>query len=389
MENVFWGVIKMETVCEINRCNGCMACISVCPCKCITIKDSLYSYNAIVDKTVCVNCKLCENVCPNIKSLKKIKPYKWKQGWADYDIRKDSASGGIASAIIKNFILSGGYVASCLFRNGQFLFEITNDLDVAKQFAGSKYVKSNPEGIYEKIRERLKTHKVLFIGLPCQVAAVKNYVKKQDNLYTIDLICHGTPSPKVLQYYLKEHKIELNKVSDIRFRNHNSFQLVSDYKIFNPEGVDDYLLSFLSTSIYTENCYSCNYASFERVSDLTLGDSWGTEYSSEIENGISLVLVQTNKGESLIGMKNAFLVDVDIENAIKANSQLREPAKRSTSRNVFLNAVVNEKSFRLATLRVFPVIILKRWIKRILFKLNLYRPGGGYRLMLRIDNTLK
>lgn len=373
----------MKTVCDANKCNGCMACLAVCPRKCITIRDDIYNYNAVIDQTACINCNACERVCPNLSVQQKVKPYKWEQGWSYSDARRNAASGGIASEIIRAFISSGGYVASCLFRNGEFVFDITNDLDTAKSFAGSKYVKSNPEGIYEKIKDRLKSHKVLFIGLPCQVAALKNYIKAQDNLYTIDLICHGTPSPKVLSYYLKEHGIDINSVDDIRFRNHNSFQLASDYAVFNPEGVDDYLLSFLSTSIYTENCYSCKYASFERISDMTLGDSWGTVFTDEIAEGVSLILIQTQKGEDLITGLNAFLTDVDIERAINANTQLQEPARMSPSRSMFLNAVKNEGSFRIATLRAFPQIVIKRWVKRLLFKVNLYRPGGGYRLTVR------
>lgn len=379
----------MKTICETNKCNGCMACISVCPCKCISIKDEISAYNAVINQTVCINCKNCEKVCPKLSPPEKRKPYMWKQGWAKSDVRQNAASGGIASEIMRNFVLSGGYVASCLFKKGKFVFEITKDLETVKRFAGSKYVKSNPIGIYEKIKEQLKTHKVLFIGLPCQVAALKKVVKNQENLYTIDLICHGTPSPKVLQYYLKEHKVELNSIDEIRFRNHNSFQLTSNCKIFNPEGVDDYLLSFLSTSIYTENCYSCNYASFERVADITLGDSWGTEYQDEIGNGISLVLCQTKKGEELLENGCMSLMDVNIENAIKANTQLREPAKISPARSVLLDAVKNEHSFRLATLRVFPVIIIKRWVKRVLFKMNLYNPGGGYRLTVFVNRVDK
>lgn len=140
----------MKTVCDANKCNGCMACLAVCPRKCITIRDDIYNYNAVIDQTACINCNACERVCPNLSVQQKVKPYKWEQGWSYSDARRNAASGGIASEIIRAFISSGGYVASCLFRNGEFVFDITNDLDTAKCFAGSKYVKSNPEGIYEK-----------------------------------------------------------------------------------------------------------------------------------------------------------------------------------------------------------------------------------------------
>ena len=109
---------------------------------------------------------------------------------------------------------------------------------------------------------------------------------------------------------------------------------------------------------------------------MTLGDSWGTVFTDEIAEGVSLILIQTQKGEDLITGLNAFLTDVDIERAINANTQLQEPARMSPSRSMFLNAVKNEGSFRIATLRAFPQIVIKRWVKRLLFKVNLYRPGG-------------
>ena len=103
---------------------------------------------------ICVNCEQCEKVCPNNHTVKLNKSIYWKQGWAKEDIRSRASSGGAASSIIKVFIQSGGYVASCLFKEGQFLFDITNDLEVAKRFTGSKYVKSNPIGIYKKIQRK-------------------------------------------------------------------------------------------------------------------------------------------------------------------------------------------------------------------------------------------
>ena len=94
------------------------------------------------------------------------------------------------------------------------------------KFLGSKYVKSNPGGIYKKVLERLKDgEKILFVGLPCQVAAAKHYTKNHQNLYTIDLICHGTPSPKILEKFLDDYDVKLVDLERIRFRVKNSFRL--------------------------------------------------------------------------------------------------------------------------------------------------------------------
>lgn len=143
-------------------------------------------------------------------------------------------------------------------------------------FVGSKYVKSNPIGIYAKVIEKIKDgEKVLFIGLPCQVAAVKNSTailpsEMRDNLYTVDLICHGSPSPRILNMALEEKGIDIKKLTQIRFRNKTDFGLSSQdvgqvYKTLTPAGVQDmYTYAFLTSLDYTENCYSCQYATIER-----------------------------------------------------------------------------------------------------------------------------
>lgn len=368
----------MKIVCQKNECNCCMACTSICPKQCITVKDTIDSMNAVINESVCINCKLCERVCPNITKPEKNAPIEWKQGWAEKDIRSKSTSGGAASAIIKFFIQSGGYVASCLFKGGKFVFELTNDMEVAKRFAGSKYVKSDPEGVYKKVQERLKTDKVLFIGLPCQVAALKNYIKNQDNLYTIDLICHGTPSVKLLDQYLNERGYKLEDLKDVKFRTKTDMGLSVDGEKINLSRVmDHYLCAFLESIDYTENCYSCQFASLERVSDITLGDSWGTEYKDEEKNGISLVLIQSEKGKELVNNSKLVLKDVDLDNAVANNHQLSHPSILSSKRDKFLKKIKDGKSFKFATFTVLPKLTTKQQIKLVLINLHLMKAGGG------------
>ena len=368
----------MKIVCQKNECNGCMACSSICPKQCITVKDTINAMNAEINEIACINCKMCERVCPNITKPEKTSPIEWKQGWAEKDIRSKSTSGGAASAIIKSFIQSGGYVASCLFKGGKFAFELTNDLEVAKRFAGSKYVKSNPEGVYKKVQERLKTDKVLFIGLPCQVAALKNYIKNQENLYTIDLIFHGTPSVKLLDQYLGERGYNLKELKDVKFRTKTDMGLSVDGEKINLSRVmDHYLCAFLESIDYTENCYSCQFASLERVSDITLGDSWGTEYKDEEKNGISLVLIQSEKGKELVNNSKLVLKDIDLDNAVANNHQLSHPSILSSKRDKFLKKIKDGKSFKFATFTVLPKLTTKQKIKLVLINLHLMQAGGG------------
>lgn len=143
--------------------------------------------------------------------------------------------------------------------------------------------------MYKAVRRRLLAgEKVLLIGLPCHIAGVKNYLtdKLKENLYTIDLICHGSPAPELLKLFLKEHEIELNSISAIRFRQKDHFQVEqkeeNDYKNVGAKGVlDSYMIGFLGGLFYTENCYECKYAQLNRVSDITIGDSWGSELPTE------------------------------------------------------------------------------------------------------------
>lgn len=374
----------MKTVCEINTCNGCMGCVDRCPKQCISVKDDMQTVNALIDEEKCINCGLCKGVCPNITKPELKEPIIWKQGWAYDDVRKDSTSGGVAALLIKSFLESGGYVASCLFQQGDFLFEITNDVAIAKRFIGSKYVKSNPQHIYKKIAKRLETDMVLFIGLPCQVAALKNYVKNQEHLYTVDLICHGTPSIKMLDLFLKEKDVDIHSLRDIKFRTKTDMGLINDGKKLTPDRViDDYLCTFLESINYTQNCYSCQFATLKRVSDITIGDSWGTEYREEEKRGVSLILVQSDKGKELLSGCEMELKTVDLNKAIENNHQLSHPSILSSKRKMFFHMLETGKSFRWATFCVLPKLVIKQRIKYLLSRLHLMKySGGGYKIVV-------
>ena len=376
----------MKTVCELNMCNGCMACVEKCHRNAITIKDDLKYYNALIDTKKCVDCGLCTKVCPRENDNDMSKPKWWYQGWADSEIKEHASSGGAASAIIRAFIKNGGYVASCLFDSGKFVFEVTNEMAVARKFAGSKYVKSNPEKIYGKIQSLLKANqKVLFIGLPCQVAAVNQFIKDKTNLVTADLICHGTPSPYLLKKCLQEYGHDINTLTDINFRIKSLYELNRDGKpIAAFHTMDNYLIAFLHSYDYTENCYSCKFATLDRVSDITLGDSWGTELSGEVKNGVSLILCQSEKGKELIESAGLNLLDVDINNAISHNEQLNKPSKCSKSRDQFFENYNRYNNFGKALVKTAPGIVAKEKVKSIVK--YIVRGGGTQAFMITVKD---
>lgn len=370
----------MKTVCKLNQCAGCMACIGKCPKNAIEIRDSMLSYNAIIDENKCVACGVCHKVC-HVNNFDEFQePIYWKQGWAKQDmIRKNASSGGIASAIEFAFIKKGGCVCSCIFEKGNFKFKIIDDIYNINSFAGSKYVKSNPQNIYSEIQNRLKKEqKVLFVGLPCQVAAMKKAFNKklQNNFYTIDLICHGTPSPKILEIFLKQYGLQLSEIRDIQFRTKNKFSLKKDHKYISMPGtLDRYSIAFLNSISYTENCYSCKYAKLERVSDITLGDSWGSLLNKEIQKqGLSLILCQSEKGKELLNMADLELIDVDLEIAIANNHQLEHPSPMPNKRSMFFEKLEKGEKFNSLIGKIYFKQSFKQIVKGILIKIGVW--GG-------------
>lgn len=366
----------MNTVCKKNKCTGCMACLEVCPKKAIRIEDTLDAYHAVIFEDLCIHCNACTRVCHNVNdSIEFRKSISWYQGWSsNKSCRKNSSSGAAAYELAKGIISRGGCVFSCLFSNGRFIFDEVSTIAELKRFSGSKYVKSNPAGVYHNIRKRLQEgRQVLFIGLPCQVAALKYVVGDKENLYTVDLICHGTPSPKILDLFLKQYGCSLDSLKDIQFRVKDQFQVSDKVRTFTPKGVrDPYMMAFLNGLIYTENCYSCRYAKRARVSDITIGDSWKSNLPlTEQRKGISLLLVQTEKGNALIRETAIQLYSVNLEKAIEANHQLQHPSIEPKDRVLFFKGLKEGKRFNELVKESFPKQYTKQRIKAVLIKLGI------------------
>ena len=372
----------MKTVCKENKCVGCMACIDVCKKDAIRIKDTLSEYNAVINENKCVDCGMCKKICQNNILVETFEPEIWKQGWTkDSKIRNQGASGGVAMELAHTFVKNGGKVCSCTFDKGKFIFKIVDNENDLKIFAGSKYIKSNPSGIYEKIKIELKNgNSILFIGLPCQVAAVKIYVGKEleEKLIKVDLICHGTPSPKILDKFLKEYNKEIKNFKDIVFRVKGKSQVFDSSKTIVQEGCSDrYMISFLEALTYTENCYQCTYAKRQRVGDITLGDSWGSDLlESEWEKGISLILCQTIKGKRLLDAANVRTSDVDVDNAIKNNHQLEHPSIAPKGKDKFFKGLNQGKSFNKLVMKTLPKACYKQNMKSILIRTGIISRGG-------------
>lgn len=385
----------MKNICDKNKCVGCRACVSVCSKNAIIIRDTVRNIEAVIDEDKCCQCGRCKNVCQVIKGVTLIPVKKWKQGWSNNDfIRRNSASGGMATAIIDEFRKDGGSVISCMYdsENKEFIMDVVDNKNSCYKVPGSKYVKSNPVLSYNKIQNLLiNGKKVLFVGLPCQVYALKLAIpeKLQEYLFTIDLICHGTPSSKLLNKYCREH-VDGN-LEDIKFRAKDSSDINIFYEPVCQKGIaDSYLISFIKALNYYESCYNCAYAGMERCSDITLGDSWGSNLPKhEQEKGISLILIQTKKGEQLLDRVSYSSFEVDIERAIKYNAQLRSPEKKPHQREIFLKAITSNKSYDMAVFRSFPILMLKQYMKIFLIRIKCYKFTGSMKYRMLVKRELK
>lgn len=277
-----------------------------------------------------------------------------------------SASGGMFSALATKVLNDGGVVyGSAMLKNEEAILKVQhirvdNQADLPK-LLGSKYVKSSMNGVYELIDTDLQNGKtVLFSGTPCQCAALKMKYPDEKNLYLVDLICHGTPKQQLFTDYLNEIKGK-SEIVDFAFRDKErgwglcAKVTTTDKVKLIPCNVSSYYKMFLRCETYQEGCYSCKFATKERVGDLTIGDYWGIEKNEklfaqikekgyDITKGISCVLATSQKGIDLLENSNIELFESTYEDIARENHQLYEPSPRPASRDHILD-VYNKKGY--------------------------------------------
>lgn len=325
-------------ICDSDLCTSCGACINICPRKCISLQNDQYGAPyAYIDGKLCIHCKKCVNVCPVNNNPIFREPLACFAAWDKNEKkRKSSSSGGIAGAIAEKAISNGTVIYGATFKNHKFIICKATDVQSAESYRGSKYVQCMTEETYADVKSNLNEGKqVIYFGTPCQIAGVKNYVGNlDDNLITVDLVCHGTPPASYLESYLKSVLgITFNECNRITFRNDNKWLLniYAEDKLIYSKGhqLDYYYKSFLAGVIYRKNCYQCPYARRERISDLTLGDFWGLGKKSEFPYStekVSLILVNTEKGQQLIDQcTEVTKLERTMEEAVAGNPQLRAP----------------------------------------------------------------
>lgn len=345
------GAIEMNIVDEVekNMCCGCMSCVSECPNEAISVIIENGFYFPKIDNGKCVDCGRCVAIC---SARNKVDCTQITKAYIavtkDTDLYLKSSSGGVFATIAKHYIKTGGAVVGAAILDDyhvkHIIVKATNDLE---KLQGSKYVQSDCLGIYEEVKRLLDDSvKVLFSGTPCQVAALRKYLKKNyDNLLCIDIVCHGVPSPFFFEYYINKHYANKEPVKDIHFRTKDKYERYGFNLTFTqdskkkliPGTLDLYYRLFLKGLSFRESCYNCQYANSFRAGDITIGDCGNSNYYNSFhpDKTISTVYPITKKGQNIW----EFLIDyfdyseVDSRFEISANAQLNHPAIRNDFRD--------------------------------------------------------
>ena len=371
----------------LEHCTGCTACYAACPRGAIAMRPDREGFlQPVVESSKCVGCGKCEQACPVIREVADVKPLKcFAARTKDDKLLSMSSSGGMFTELAQLILRDGGCVFGCVL-------DVANDFtarhDIAEHPAdlvlmrGSKYVQSNLGDSFYEVRRQLESNrKVLFTGTPCQSAGLKAYLRKDYNdLYTLALICHGVPSPKVLRCLVREEEKRAgSSLKAISFRNKDiSWRrplLVFAFDNGQETRQDAYsslfMKAFFKGLCSRSCCYKCHFRGCKSGSDIIAGDFWGIQdifARYDDGNGNSAVIINSIKGMGLFSRLNVDCCDCTIENIAARNKNLFEDSESNSRREEFLASLDGCKPFSSLAVRftddVLPVKIGKFIVRK-------------------------
>lgn len=340
----------MIHIVDKKKCCGCSACEQACPRQCILMQEDCEGFiYPRVDLVSCVECGVCERVCPVINQSPSRSPlvvYAAKN--SNDEIRLKSSSGGIFTTLAEKTIAKGGVVFGAKFNEEWgVVHDYTEHLEGLSAFRGSKYVQSVIGEAYKQAENFLKKGRsVLFSGTPCQIAGLKRYLRREyENLVTIDIVCHGVPSPLVWREYLKSVVSQGENIQYVNMRDKRNGW--SSYCI-NIKTEQRSMCTLASKNLYIEgflkdiylrpSCYACPSKGGSSSSDITLGDYWGVakyhhDFADEI--GVGLLLAWSESGDGILSRMDCGKIESTYDNAMTCNPSIKHSVVEPTLRNVF------------------------------------------------------
>lgn len=348
----------MISLCDKKACTGCEACMNKCSHEAILMQpDNEGFLYPNIDYSKCIECGACQIVCPvlnpvDFSSNEQCVYAAWAKS---LDTRQKGSSGGIFSVLAEEILSRNGYVVGAAFDDSFVLsHRMISAVDELSPLQGSKYVQSQIGFIYRDIKEKLKRKEsVLFVGTSCQVAGLKRFLGKTDqsSLYICDLVCHGVPSPLLFKKYVEGLKEKYPNMVSLQFRDLHNWGVKMNIFLDEKDGLKNvvlygkdtyYVYGFYLRLLQRECCYSCIYAKTPRIGDITLADFWGigkkVPFNYETKNGISCVLINTEKGQALMqSVKEKVEMEArSIEEAIEGgNENLYKPSGMPPGRETF------------------------------------------------------
>ena len=334
----------MLNITNKTNCCGCYACVNACPKDCIVMKPDREGFRyPVINTGACVNCGLCEKVCPlqggadNVrterKGIKAVACYN-----TESESLAKSASGGVGHLLGEYVVQAGGVVFGAA---GDMMTKVQHicaeDAGNLALLQGSKYLQSHIDFNYREAKKQLEAGKnVLFTGTPCQIAGLYGYLGRDyDNLITADLVCHGVPSEKVFEKYITEHQKKTGKKVVSFFRDKTdgwkpvlfSYLYEDGTKVTEGGRKDKFNLGFTTNLFQRPSCYTCPFAPMERIGDITLGDWFGGTKYKELDpenKGLSMIVINSPKGEKFYELIKDKMVtkEYPVQEAVKESVHL-------------------------------------------------------------------
>lgn len=393
----------MIRITDKKECCGCAACVQRCPKSCISlVEDNEGFLYPKVEENLCIECGLCEKVCPFLNPEKEKEPLSVLGAKnLNKEERMKSSSGGVFLPLAREIINKGGVVFGAVFdENWEVHHVATETIEGVYPMMGSKYLQSRIENTYQEAEKFLKEgREVMFVGSPCQIAGLHKYLRSKtySNLLAVDFICHGVPSPGVWRKYLTENfgytshqgkegvtpsSQSKHQISSINFRekeengwkeyhfsvkgkksNNKNISLVSTKVQDTP-----YMKGFLADLFLRPACHTCKCKNGRSNSDLTIGDYWGISIicpNFDDDKGVSLIIINSSKGKEAFSQLRMTTIEANVTQAKPFNGGLSTSIPIHPKRKAFFELVEEGTPITQAVLICTSVSIPQRIIKKM------------------------
>lgn len=337
----------MIQITDKHNCCGCEACVQACPKRCISMKRDAEGFlYPVAEAAFCVECGLCEKVCPVLSQYERLEPIQVLAAInKDEAVREKSSSGGVFTLLAEETIAKGGVVFGAHFDDDwQVVMDAAETMEQIASFRGSKYVQARVGDSYARCKQYLDAgREVLFTGTPCQIAGLHHFLRKPyENILAVEIICHGVPSPTVWKKYLGE-VVSAQRAKDSLKRQECTIRYDEECNKITltfPRNKNVFMRAYLSDLISRPSCSACPAKDGKSHADLTLADFWGIERvvpSMYDDRGTSMVLVHTAKGMKAIPFDKVQYEECD-QSVLKYNASYLKSSVAHLKRSAFFEA---------------------------------------------------